>query len=79
MSVYGGYLDNPEDTSDCRYCRYKVRNIHSLSENPFDATLQVGDEFYAPLNMEFDKRWRDLFLVLAFFGTWVLSFDRRHS
>ena len=39
VSFHGGYLDNPEDTSDCRYCQYKVINAHSPSEGPFDVIL----------------------------------------
>ncbi|KAH8835157.1 P-loop containing nucleoside triphosphate hydrolase protein [Flagelloscypha sp. PMI_526] len=26
----------------------------------------VGDEFYEPLNISFDNRWRDVFIILAF-------------
>ncbi|KIK62247.1 hypothetical protein GYMLUDRAFT_42191 [Collybiopsis luxurians FD-317 M1] len=28
---------------------------------------QFGDEFYTPLNISFDNRWRDVFVVFAFF------------
>ncbi|KAF9067342.1 hypothetical protein BDP27DRAFT_1383972 [Rhodocollybia butyracea] len=27
----------------------------------------VGDEFYTPLNISYDNRWRDVFIVFAFF------------
>ncbi|KAJ3718555.1 ABC-2 type transporter-domain-containing protein [Lentinula raphanica] len=28
---------------------------------------QYGDEFYTPLNISFDERWRDVFIIFAFF------------
>ncbi|KAJ3718556.1 ABC-2 type transporter-domain-containing protein [Lentinula raphanica] len=28
---------------------------------------QYGDEFYTPLNISFDNRWRDVFIIFAFF------------
>ncbi|VDB90213.1 unnamed protein product [Peniophora sp. CBMAI 1063] len=28
---------------------------------------KVGDEFYTPLNISFDNRWRDVFIIFAFF------------
>ncbi|ETW86763.1 ABC transporter [Heterobasidion irregulare TC 32-1] len=50
VSAFGGYLDNPNDTTACRYCQYSV-----------------GDEFFLPLNIRFENRWRDAFIILAFF------------
>jgi hypothetical protein len=51
ITGFGGYLDNPSDTSDCRYCQYAV-----------------GDEFFAPLNISYDNRWRDTWVLFAFCG-----------
>jgi ATP-binding cassette, subfamily G (WHITE), member 2, SNQ2 len=51
ISAVGGYIDNQDATSDCRYCQYRV-----------------GDEFFTPLNIRFSNRWRDAFLVLAYFA-----------
>lgn len=51
ISAAGGYLDNGDATSDCRYCQYRK-----------------GDEFFLPLNMRFENRWRDACLLLVFFG-----------
>ncbi|TFK56519.1 hypothetical protein OE88DRAFT_1649845 [Heliocybe sulcata] len=48
---FGGYLDNPGDTSACRYCQYKA-----------------ADEYFLPLNIRFGDRWRDAFILLAFFA-----------
>ncbi|KAJ7597296.1 ABC-2 type transporter-domain-containing protein [Mycena floridula] len=45
-----GYIDNPNDTSGCRYCQYSK-----------------GDEFFLPLNMRYENRWRDCFIIFAFF------------
>jgi ABC-type multidrug transport system permease subunit len=28
----------------------------------------VGDEFFLPLNISYDKRWRDAWVLFAFFG-----------
>lgn len=50
VDTFGGYLNNPNSTSDCQYCQYKV-----------------GDEFYTPLNISYDKRWRDAWIVFAYF------------
>jgi len=49
--AFGGYLENPGDTQDCRYCQYKV-----------------GDEYIKPLNMVYDNRWKDAWIIFAFFG-----------
>ena len=55
VNVFGGYLDNPLSTSDCRYCRFAV-----------------GDQFFDPLNISFSNRWRDVFIIFAFFGGLLL-------
>lgn len=28
---------------------------------------KVGDEFYTPLNIDYDNRWRDVWILFAFF------------
>ena len=48
---FGGYLDNPTETTLCRYC-----------------PIAVGDEYYTPLDMNYENRWRDVWLTFAFFG-----------
>jgi ATP-binding cassette subfamily G (WHITE) protein 2 (SNQ2) len=50
VSAFGGYLDNPDDTSACRYCPYAV-----------------GDDFFLPLNISYGNRWRDVWVLFAFF------------
>ncbi|KAF4578418.1 hypothetical protein EYR36_000225 [Pleurotus pulmonarius] len=50
VSVAGGYLDNPDDTSACRYCQFRV-----------------GDEFFEPLNISYSNRWRDVWILFAYF------------
>ncbi|KAI5119991.1 hypothetical protein M0805_004434 [Coniferiporia weirii] len=50
VNTFGGYLNNPNATSLCQYCQYKI-----------------GDEFYTPLNISFDNRWRDAWILFAFF------------
>ncbi|KDQ33995.1 hypothetical protein PLEOSDRAFT_1091717 [Pleurotus ostreatus PC15] len=50
VSVVGGYLDNPDDTSACRYCQFRV-----------------GDEFFEPLNIRYSNRWRDVWILFAYF------------
>ncbi|ETW86786.1 ABC transporter [Heterobasidion irregulare TC 32-1] len=50
VTALGGYLDNPNDTSECRYCQY-----------------QRGDEFFLPLNIRFENRWRDVWIFFCFF------------
>jgi hypothetical protein len=51
MNAVGGYVDNPDDTSGCRYCQYRF-----------------GDQFFTSLNINFSNRWRDAFLILAYFA-----------
>jgi ATP-binding cassette subfamily G (WHITE) protein 2 (SNQ2) len=50
VTAFGGYLDNPLDSINCRYCQYAV-----------------GDQFFEPLNISFSNRWRDVFIIFAFF------------
>ncbi|KAF4573417.1 hypothetical protein EYR36_007932 [Pleurotus pulmonarius] len=50
VSVAGGYIDNPDDTADCRYCQFRV-----------------GDQFYEPLNISYGNRWRDVWVLFAYF------------
>ena len=57
VNVFGGYVDNPSDSSACRYCQYSV-----------------GDQFFDPLNISFSNRWRDAFIVFAFFGELYYTF-----
>ncbi|KAH9966146.1 ABC-2 type transporter-domain-containing protein [Russula dissimulans] len=54
VDAFGGYLENPGDTQDCRYCQYKAGI--------------VGDEYIKPLNMAYDNRWKDAWVIFAFFG-----------
>ncbi|OBZ78638.1 Brefeldin A resistance protein [Grifola frondosa] len=49
VTGFGGYLDNPNDTTACRYCQYSV-----------------GDEFFLPLNIRYENRWRDVWILFAF-------------
>ncbi|KAF8899244.1 ABC-transporter [Infundibulicybe gibba] len=50
VQTIGGYIDNPNDTTACRYCQYKT-----------------GDDFFVPLNVQYSHRWRDAFILFAFF------------
>ncbi|TFY82436.1 hypothetical protein EWM64_g1573 [Hericium alpestre] len=50
VSAFGGYLDNSNDTSACRYCQYAV-----------------GEEYLLPLNIRYDNRVRDAFILFCFF------------
>jgi ABC-type multidrug transport system permease subunit len=34
--------------------------------------FRYGDEFYTPLNIAFGNRWRDAFILFAFFGELLL-------
>ena len=49
VTGFGGYIDNMNATSACRYCQYKV-----------------GDEFFVPLNISYDNRWRDVWILFAY-------------
>ncbi|RDB26527.1 ABC transporter G family member 11 [Hypsizygus marmoreus] len=34
---------------------------------------KVGDEFFAPLNIKYSMRWRDVFILFAFFGQLIFN------
>lgn len=51
VTTFGGYLDNPNDTSACRYCQYAV-----------------GDQYFEPLHIRYQDRWRDTWILFCFFG-----------
>jgi ATP-binding cassette, subfamily G (WHITE), member 2, SNQ2 len=72
VDAFGGYLENPGDTQDCRYCQYKagiVSNLWCLKTTTLIYSAeQVGDEYIKPLNMVYDNRWKDAWVIFAFFG-----------
>ena len=51
-----------------------VQYFGGYLDNPAESALcrycpiAVGDEYYTPLNIRFDNRWRDVWLIFAFFG-----------
>ena len=51
-----------------------VQYFGGYLDNPTETALcrycpvAVGDEYYTPLNMSFDDRWRDVWLIFAFCG-----------
>ena len=51
-----------------------VQHFGGYLDNPTETALcrycpvAVGDEYYTPLNMSFGNRWRDVWLIFAFFG-----------
>ena len=51
-----------------------VQHFGGYLDNPTENALcrycpvAVGDEYYTPLNMSFGNRWRDVWLIFAFFG-----------
>lgn len=71
IQTAGGYIDNENATADCQFCPYRVGDGASsaplfrlLRANvdadahpvPLDVLLA---EFYGPLGISFDDRWRD--------------------
>ena len=51
-----------------------VHHFGGYLDNPTESALcrycpvVVGDEYYEALNMSFDHRWRDVWLIFVFFG-----------
>ncbi|RXW23030.1 hypothetical protein EST38_g2801 [Candolleomyces aberdarensis] len=43
-----------------------IENINATAACQY-CQFSVGDEFYTPLNIEFGNRWRDAFILFAFF------------
>lgn len=71
----GGYLDNPSDSSDCRYCQYAVSRRGLLfATRELTSGNQNGDDYYTPLNIDYSNRWRDVWIVFCFFGTYFEFF-----
>ncbi|KAF8633557.1 hypothetical protein AX15_001356 [Amanita polypyramis BW_CC] len=67
VDVFGGYIDNINATTACRYCQFKV-----------------GEEFFLPLNIKYGNRWRDVWILFAFFvfnliGTIIASRFLRYA
>ena len=52
-----------------------IQHFGGYLDNPTDTALcrycpvAVGDEYYTPLNMNYENRWRDVWLIFASFGT----------
>ena len=52
-----------------------VQHFGGYLDNPTETALcrycpvAVGDEYYTPLNMSYENRWRDVWLIFASFGT----------
>lgn len=36
----------------------------------------VGDQFFVPLNISFSHRWRDAFIIFAFFGEFISALEQ---
>ncbi|KAF9969888.1 hypothetical protein BGZ73_007566 [Actinomortierella ambigua] len=49
MKRVTGYINNPNATSNCEYCQYRV-----------------GDEFFIPLNMNYDHIWRNFGILWVY-------------
>lgn len=67
MNAFGGYVDNPNDSVNCRYCEYSV----STTPDPPGALAevnQVGDQYFEPLNIRYENRWRDTWILFCFFS-----------
>jgi ABC-type multidrug transport system permease subunit len=43
--------------------------VNNDTQNCEYCAYKVGDEFYRPLNMSFDNRWRDMGIYIAFIGS----------
>jgi ATP-binding cassette subfamily G (WHITE) protein 2 (SNQ2) len=68
MGVVGGYLNNESATADCQYCPYRTGDgalpLSRLSLFPTwprmaELDFHLRAEFYTPLGISFDNRWRD--------------------
>ena len=67
---------NPPSNETCAtWANEFVGYFGGYLDNPTDSALcrycpvAVGDEYYTPLNMSYGNRWRDVWLIFAFFGT----------
>ncbi|KAL0951841.1 hypothetical protein HGRIS_008502 [Hohenbuehelia grisea] len=67
-------FDPPSGQTCSQWANSFVEAVSGYIDNPDDTQacrycqFKVGDEFFLPLNIEYSKRWRDAFLLLAFFG-----------
>lgn len=62
----GDYMSNFFDAGGAGYI---VNNVTSACEY---CAYKVGDQFYSGLNFQFDNRWRDLGIMIAFCGSNLL-------
>lgn len=72
----GGYLDNPNATSDCDYCQYKVgdeckwelfvQNLKEETKSSLGGLRTYTSTVFLPLNYSWSNRWRDLGIIISY-------------
>lgn len=68
VAAAGGYLDNPQDQSGCRYCQYQVSVVRTHLKPYYSlSVLQTGDQYFEPLNIKYSNRWRDAWILFCYF------------
>ena len=50
-----------------------IRDLNATGSCDYCA-YSVGDEFFGPLGLEYDNRWRDLGILIAFIGSNLVFF-----
>ncbi|KAI9610870.1 hypothetical protein H4Q26_008714 [Puccinia striiformis f. sp. tritici PST-130] len=72
ISSRGGYLENPNSTTDCRYCQFSKGDQCMSAILSFglclDKLLSLSRVYavYKSLNLSFSNRWRDLGILVLF-------------
>ena len=69
ISMHGGYLLNPADTSNCQFCSTSSSNaflyVHPLCVHFIRSLVNISS-FRATVNMFFSHRWRNLGFMVAY-------------
>ena len=70
---------NPPSNGTCAsWASEFVQYFGGYLDNPTDTALcrycpvAVGDEYYTQLNMDYGNRWRDVWLIFAFFSALLI-------
>lgn len=79
VAAAGGYLDNPQDQSGCRYCQYQVSVVCKHLKPSYSLfALQTGDQYFEPLNIKYSNRWRDAWILFCYFIFNIFATIREH-
>ncbi len=78
-------FDPPSGQTCAAWANDFVQGFGGYLDNPNDTLAcrycqyAVGDQFFLPLNIHYENRWRDVWVLFAFSGTFSRRWSVRHS